>query len=117
MTTDPMPAMTGEPKKRKTEAWIGADGDFLGVSNAYSLDEMAQAIVADYHTAWYLKEYDEVDTSSTESVRAWLEEVDVRSVRIPARWFHEERWADEYPCAMDAHPGRGYVKVLGVSLG
>ena len=115
--TDPKPAMTGETRKRKTEAWIGADGDFLGVSNAYSLDEMAQAIVADDHTAWYLAEHYDVGMGTVESVLAWLDEVDVRSVKIPARNFHDERWLNEFPCAMDANPGRGYVKVLGVSLG
>lgn len=40
--------------------------------------------------------------------------VDVRAYIIPAAMLHREEWDGTrmWPCALDAAPGRGYVRVL-----
>lgn len=106
----------GKTRRSSVDAWIGADGDYLGVSNVFSLDQMAATIAADEEVCWHLAKYHDVDTSSVERVRAWLDEVDVRPAKVPAATFHNDQWPYEIAVAIDANPGRGYVKVIGVSL-
>lgn len=108
--------LRGTSKRSRADAWIGADGDYLGVSSVYSLDQMAAAIAADESVCWHLAEYHDVDTSTASSLREWLDAVDVRPAKVPAATFHSDQWPYEIPVALDAKPGRGYVKVLGVSL-
>lgn len=105
--------MTG---RAAVEAWIDIEGEYLGVRGVYSLVEMARAICDAQDVCEHLAKYDMVDTSSQESVLAWLEEVGVRSSKVPVSWLDQERWPGDIPILLDEKPGRGYVKVLGVSL-
>lgn len=107
--------------KTKPRAWITED-TYLGVVGADSLDDMASIIATHPDAAEVRDELegadDVFDPRSVEQVRAFLDTVTVEPVIVPVPVYRQERWdgSHMYPTAIDAKPGRGRVKVLGVHL-
>lgn len=94
--------------------WL-TDADYLGCTGANSVREMAEAVHRDPEILDCLNLCGE---PSIEDVEAALSRQGVSPITIPVPVFRRERWDGAWmaPCAPDAKPGRGYVKVLGVHL-
>lgn len=103
----------------KKRIWFNADLDFLGATGVNSLREMAELALADGNE--YVLEtvmvFDD-ERPTVEAVEKHLEWLGVKAERVPTAILHNEYWEMTfvYPCAFDDKPGRGYVKVLGVSF-
>lgn len=94
--------------------WI-SEHDYLGCLGADNVREMAELVHAD------IDAFDSLDLSinpTIDEVEARLNLYGVHPVIVPIPIFRQESWdgAWVFPCAQDAKPGRGYVKVLGVHL-
>jgi len=96
----------------KTQAWINED-NYLGVMGADDLEGMVAAIMASPETL------DSFDPRTEEQVRAMLDGATIEPVKIPTAILHHETWdggqVRRLP-SIDARPGRGFVKVLGIHL-
>ncbi|WP_066586270.1 hypothetical protein [Cellulomonas timonensis] len=111
--------------KTKPRAWATED-PYLGVVGADSLDDMASIIATHpdaYDVRAVVEEHSEdhdapIDATDVEQVRAFLDTVTVEPVIVPIPVYRRERGGGSrmYPTGLDAKPGRGRVKVLGVHL-
>jgi hypothetical protein len=109
-----------------TNVWLGADGEYIGSTGTNSVREFAEAIAAHddggvvIETLFGNDDMDldglHADGNLTELIEQRLNEVGVKAVRVPARSFSNDYWRNTIPCEIDAKPGKGFIKSVGVSL-
>lgn len=102
----------------KKKIWYNPDVEFIGAMGVNSVREMAElALAAGNEEIIDVLDFIE-DNPSVETVAAHLEWRGVTAERIPTTYLRREQWemANVYPCKFEDKPGRGFVKVLGVSL-
>jgi hypothetical protein len=105
---------TGSP-----HIWFGAAGDFIGAVGVNTIKEFAELASLHPDIAEALS-----GRASTVTPEITPDEIleaisaDVHATRVPASMVNHETWDNSrtFPMAIDDNPGRGYVKVLGVTL-
>lgn len=91
--------------------WYNPDHDFIGSTGVDTIEELAALVVQDGEVAELF------DAPATvESVVEALDAIGVEPFIIPSAHLYRESYDTGYswPCSIDARPGRGYVKVVGV---
>lgn len=95
--------------------WYNPEVEYIGATGVNSAEEMATLALEDGEVLNAL----DVDEGATVSdvvkvlnIHGILPEI------VPSSYLRRERWdaTQTTACAIDEKPGRGYVKVLGVSL-
>lgn len=104
-----------------THVWQAVDADYIGSTGTNSIEEFAHAILTSddpgIHEVIGLDEDVMAEDTMLSRVINFLESHGAKAVAVPTRILGEERWNGRYrEIEMDARPGRGYVKVIGVSF-
>jgi len=102
----------------KKSIWYNPDASYLGTTGCNSVREMAELVFADPGYFELLLSWVEPEDITLDRVEA---ELDVLGVRAQTLSIAHSRMGSWNPalvtvCAVDAKPGRGRIKVLGVSL-
>lgn len=101
----------------KKNIWYNAECSYVGATGVDSVEEMAELALAQGNEHIIdLFDFDpDVDLMLSDVVKV-LNGLRVEATVIPAAHLHRERWdsGNSWTVALDAKPGRGYVKVLGI---
>jgi hypothetical protein len=95
--------------------WFNPEAEYIGATGVDTVHGMAELALLNGDIPDVLGL---ADGATVEQIEEALNFHEVHPVTVGASTFWKERWPDDrmYPCAIDASPGRGFVKVLGVNL-
>ncbi|MFC5930894.1 hypothetical protein D6T64_11935 [Cryobacterium melibiosiphilum] len=100
----------------KKQIWLSVETEFIGATGCNTVREMAELAHADTDVMDALEF--EYPTPTVDDVESRLFGMGVTGTMIAAARVRQEKWdmAHTWSCNLDDKPGRGYCKVLGVSL-
>lgn len=99
--------------------WFNPEADYIGATGVNSVEDLAELVLADGSEHIVdLFDFDPDVELTVSDVAKVLDFYGVRPEIVPVSYLRREQWdsAQTFPCEIDARPGRGYVKVLGVGL-
>ena len=101
--------------KATKRIWYNSEVEYIGARGVDTVREMAELAI---ESGTIIDVFDMPEDTTIEDMEAKLSWYGVEAVAVPISHFDRERWDSGVvrTIPLDASPGRGFVKVLGVGL-
>jgi len=97
--------------------WYSGEAEYIGSTGYATVRDLAEAMLA---TADFRDTFEGNDNpTSLDEAEALLVDMGIRADHVPTSVLSQERWNSSVVrmgMPLDAKPGRGYARVLGVNL-